>query len=363
MKPFTKLALLLLILCTVAILALLPRFSDDSSTALAQESGQADADDNRLSVRAAVMESRAFENAITATGSIRAAEHITLQSEVSGRITGIYFEEGQRVEAGTLLVKINDAQLQAELRQAESRRNLAEIREQRAARLLERDATAQEEYDVALNELNLVEAEIEGIEARIDLTEIRAPFAGTIGLRNVSEGSYLSPGTAVAELRQLQPVKLDFSIPEQYQHSIAQHTNFMFTREGSNEQREGRVYAVESGIDHETRTLMLRGEAPNDDRRLLPGGFINVTLPLEDIEDAVMVPSEAIIPQMDGQSVYLYSDGKARPRQVELGVRTPELVHVTEGLAPGDTVLTTGMLQLRPDMPVRIVEYMQPADQ
>lgn len=359
MKPSRKLLFLSLIIISVVALVMLPRLFSEQSGAQAQESQQADATDNRLSVRAAVLQPRDFQNELTSTGSIRASEHITLQPEVSGRITGIYFEEGQRVQKDDLLVKMYDAELQAELEQAESRRNLAEIRERRAATLLEQNAAAQEQYDTALNELNLVNAQIKGIQARIEQTEIRAPFAGSIGLRNVSEGGYIIAGTAIAELRQLQPVKLDFSIPEQYQNAVEPGARFSFSREGSNERREGEVYAMEAGIDYETRTITLRGRADNADRRLMPGGFIDVSLPLRTIENAIMVPSEAIIPQMDGQSVYLYSGGKAERRQVELGVRTADRVHVTEGLAPGDTVLTTGMLQLRPDMPVRIVEYQQ----
>jgi membrane fusion protein (multidrug efflux system) len=359
MKSSRKLLFIALIIVSVVALAMLPRLFSEQSGAQAQESQQADATDNRLSVRAAVMQPRDFQNELTSTGSIRASEHITLQPEVSGRITGIYFEEGQRVQKGDLLVKMYDAELQAELQQAESRRNLAEIRERRAAALLEQNAAAQEQYDTALNELNLVNAQIQGIQARIEQTEIRAPFAGSIGLRSVSEGGYISAGTAIAELWQLQPVKLDFSIPEQYQDAVEPGARFSFSREGSNERREGEVYAMEAGIDYETRTLTLRGRADNPNRSLMPGGFIDVSLPLRTIENAIMVPSEAIIPQMDGQSVYLYSGGKAERRQVELGVRTSDRVHVTEGLAPGDTVLTTGMLQLRPDMPVRIVEYQQ----
>jgi membrane fusion protein (multidrug efflux system) len=359
MKPLVKLSLFALAAVLILALFALPRLLDQTSVLTAQESQDADVTDNRLSVRAAVLQPRDFRNELTATGSIRASEHITLQPEVSGRITGIYFEEGQRVQKGDLLVKMYDAELQAELEQARSQRNLAEIRERRAASLLEQNATAQEQYDTALNELNLVNARIKGIEARIEQTEIRAPFAGSVGLRNVSEGGYISSGTAIAELRQLQPVKLDFSIPEQYQDAVEPGAEFSFSREGSNERRDGQIYAMEAGIDYETRTITLRGRADNADRRLMPGGFIDVSLPLRTIENAIMVPSEAIIPQMDGQSVYLFSGGTAERRQVELGVRTADRVHVTEGLAPGDTVLTTGMLQLRPEMPVRIVEYQQ----
>ncbi|MFW6348526.1 MAG: efflux RND transporter periplasmic adaptor subunit [Cyclonatronaceae bacterium] len=356
MKPSIKLFLATLIIVLIAALIVLPRMWEKESTAQAQDTPPADATDNRLSVRAEQIQPQDFQNELTATGTIRASEHITLQPEVSGRIVGIYFEEGQQVNEGDLLVKMEDAELQAELEQAESRRNLAEIRERRAAQLLEQNAAAQEQYDVALNELNLVKAELKRIQARIDLTEIRAPFAGRIGLRGVSPGSYISAGTAIAELRQLQPVKIDFSIPEQYQNAVMPGADFSFSREGSNERRQGQVYAIEAGIDYETRTLMLRARAENPNRDLMPGGFIDVSLPLRTVENAIMVPSEAIIPQMDGQSVYVYSGGTAEQLQVELGVRTADRVHVTEGLAPGDTVLTTGMLQLRPGMPVRIVE-------
>lgn len=307
------------------------------------------------------MEPQTFENRISSTGTVVADESVSLQSEVAGRVTGIFFTEGELVEAGRLLVKINDADLQAELRRAEYRRNLAEIRERRVASLIERNATAQQEYDVALNELNVVKADIDLINARIAQTEIRAPFDGIIGLRAISPGSYITPATYITEIQKVNRVKVDFSVPERFSGMITQGQAFRFNRQGSENTYNGEVYAIQPRIEPNTRTLRLRGIANNDDNVLLPGAFVEVNLALRAIDAALMAPSEAIIPEMGGQSVYLYRNGKAERRQVEIGIRTDQRVHITDGVVAGDTLLTTGMLQLRPGMDVRIAEIRSSA--
>ncbi|MCH8569365.1 MAG: efflux RND transporter periplasmic adaptor subunit [Balneolales bacterium] len=338
------------------VLLLYPRLSGNSGEAqITAQNSPSSATDNRFAVRGSVVEAADFTNRVVATGSVRADEQVLLSAEVSGRITGIYFEEGGLVRKGDLLVKLNDSQLQAELRRAEYRRNLARIREQRIASLIERNASAQEEYDVALNELNVANAEAELIEARIALTEIRAPFDGVIGLRNVSEGRYVTPQDYIAELQKVDRVKVDFSIPERYSQFISRGQPFMFMRQGTRNEYSGEVFAIQPRINADTRTLSIRGLASNPDRQILPGAFVEVQVPLRTIDDALMVPSEAIIPEMGGQSLFLYKGGKAERRQVQIGVRTDRSVQITEGVAAGDTVLTTGMLQLRSGMDVRLV--------
>ncbi|AXJ01936.1 membrane fusion protein, multidrug efflux system [Cyclonatronum proteinivorum] len=346
---------------------LLPRLSggDDggAGTVSAQPQTAPQQNDRRLAVRAVVMEPQTFENRISSTGTVVADESVTLQAEVSGRVTSINFTEGELVNAGNLLVKINDADLQAELRRAQYRRNLAEIREQRMASLLERNATSQQEYDTALNELMVIQAEIDLINARIAQTEIRAPFDGIIGLRAISPGSYITPQTYITELQKVNRVKVDFSVPERFSGMVVQGQAFRFNRQGSENTYDGEVYAIQPRVEPDTRTLRLRGVAENTDNVLLPGAFVEVDLALRAIDRALMAPSEAIIPEMGGQSVYVYRNGKAERRQVEIGVRTDRRVHITEGLAQGDTLLTTGMLQLRPGMDVRIAEIRSSAQQ
>lgn len=359
----TKLKFILIgvVFIIITSMILIPRLSgpgSNSNEANAQQPA-AQENDRRLAVRALVLEPQNFDNNIRSTGTVLADEDVVLRPEVSGRVTGIYFREGDMVTEGDLLVKINDSELQAELRRAEYRRNLAKLREERLASLIERNATAQSEYDVALNELNVIEAEIQLINARIDQTEIKAPFDGVIGLRSVSTGSYITPSSYIAEIQKVNPVKVDFSIPERYSGMITRDQQFSFHREGSQEQYSGAVYAIQPRIEQDTRTLRIRGIAGNDERLILPGAFVEVQIPLRSISDALLVPSEAIIPEMGGQSVFVFEDGKAQRRQVEIGIRTERRVHVTDGLSPGDTLLTTGMLQIRPGMDVRIAEFIE----
>ncbi len=356
MKFNPKFLLLLIPIAVLAIILLLPLGGGTFSSGeiIAQSSEQRD---DRLAVRAYIAKEETFSNQLFSTGSVLANEEVMLRPEISGRITGLFLNEGQRVSAGELLVKINDSELQAELRRAEYRKNLAEIREQRMKSLVERNAVAQEEYDTALNELNIVLAEIELIKARIDQTEIRAPFNGVVGLKNVSLGSYITPNTDIASFQSLDQIKIDFSVPERYSGAIRNGQQFRFNRQGSTNTYNGSVFAIEPRIDMDTRTLRIRGIAPGSENRVLPGSFVEVRLDLSEVENAIMIPSEAVIPEMGGQRVFYYSNGSVQSKSIDIGFRTENRVHVTSGIAPGDTIITTGVLQIRPGMPVRIAEF------
>lgn len=312
--------------------------------------------DNALSVRAFIVKPTRFQDKIMTTGTVLANEEVELRSEIAGKIVGIYFREGSRVRKGQLLVKINDAELRAQLVKAEYQISLAEQREFRQRSLLQTEGISQQEYDIALNELNTRKAEVELIKAQIAKTEIHAPFDGVIGLRYVSEGSFVSTSSRIAALQNTDPVKIDFSVPERYAHVVRKGDPIQFVVQGSNEAFRGEVYAVEPKIDPVTRTVQLRALAPNKSGAILPGAFTKVELILHEIPDAVMVPTETIIPHMSGQRVILYHGGVAEMREVETGSRTESTIHVTSGLSAGDTILTTGLLQVRPGMPVRLTE-------
>lgn len=316
-----------------------------------------------LGVRAIKLANQSFSNRIFTTGSIIANEEVQLRPESSGRITSLTLDEGRAVKKGDILVKINDADLQAQLLRTELQLELAELREQRQKNLLENRAIAQEDYDVALNQVNTIKAEIELIKAQIQKTEIRAPFDGIIGLRNVSEGSYISPTTVVATLQDFSTVKIDFSIPERYAAFIQSGDRISFTRQGSDQRYQGTIMAIEPRIDRTTRTLMLRAQAPNPGRAIIPGAFAEIQFQLREIPDAIMVPSEAVIPELGGNSIFVLRDGVASRKTIQTGTRTETLVQITDGLAAGDTILTTGILQLREGMPVRITELIDQANQ
>ncbi len=293
---------------------------------------------------------------LSTTGTVRANEEVEIVSEISGKVSSIYFEEGSRVNAGQLLLKIDDSELLAEKQRALYRVQLAELDEARQKRLLADGVIARESYDVALGELNVLQAELQLIEAQLLKTEIRAPFNGVIGLRWVSPGSYLSTQTRIASLNDLDPVKIDFTVPEKYSSLMKVGDRISFAVEGSDRLFSGTVYAVEPSIDATTRSLRVRARCPNHDGALVPGAFANVNLVLRSVEDALTVPSIAVIPELGGKKVFVYEDGMAQPRSVETGIRSDTEVQITSGLSAGDLVITTGLLQLQPGSEVEIEE-------
>jgi membrane fusion protein (multidrug efflux system) len=288
------------------------------------------------------------------TGSLKPDEQVDLSFETSGKIVGINFKEGTRVKKGDLLAKINDRPLQAQLQKLQAQKKLVEEKEFRQRSLLDKDAISQESYDQIVTELQTIQADINLVRARISETELRAPFDGSIGLRYLSEGSYVNPSTKIARLVKISPLKLDFSIPERYADEVNIGYPVTFTVEGSNETYEAKVYAVDPRIEEETRTIVIRAIYPNKNEELKSGHFAPVTLLLSKIDNAIAVPSEAIISEMEGEMVYVYRKGKALYVKVSTGLRTESLVQVVDGLKFGDTLLTTGILQLRQNLPVAL---------
>lgn len=295
-----------------------------------------------------------FSNSLSITGSIDANEKVDIRSEVSGVVRSISFREGGRVQKGQVLLKIDDSELRAQLSQALTRENLASGTENRAKQLLEKEAISQEEFDIALADLRSLKAQTQLIRAQLAKTSVNAPFSGTIGLRSISEGEYVTPTTIVATLVNTNPVKITFSIPEKYSNQIKNNSKIAFTLSGSNKKYAATVYAIEPQVEAATRTLQLRARASNDDGLLIPGSFANITLPLNTIDDALLVPSEAIIPVQNGKKVFVSSNGKAKEVMVETSSRTEKEVLITSGLAAGDTVLTTGIMTLKEGSPVKV---------
>lgn len=311
---------------------------------------------SRISVEYFVPSAERYSERVYASGSVRADEEIQLRSEVSGIIDEMFFEESTSVEKGQLLVKMNDSELQPQLRRLEYQINLAQIREERQKNLLSSQAIAQEDYDIALNEYNTLIAEKDLIQARIDKTEIRAPFEGKIGLKNISPGTYITPSDVIASLQKTDRVKIDFSIPERFQRSVQVGQKIEFAVQGNDETLEGDIYAIEPRIDRETRTLSIRALASNDHGHILPGNYARVELELSAIDDAILIPTEALIPDISGHRVFIYKNGEVASTEVEAGARTDTHVQILEGLTLQDSVITTGLLQIREGMDVLLIE-------
>ena len=309
-------------------------------------SSSADVEEAPVVVEAVVPMPGLVHDRIRTTGTVRANAGVNLSSEVSGKVTRIFFREGTVARRGQLLVKINDAELQADLSRALFSLELMQEKEERQRQLLESGGASQEEYNATRNELNSLEAEVELIRAQIARTEIRAPFDGVLGLRYIDEGSYISPTTRIATLQDLDAIKIDFSISERYMSRVEPGTPVNFRVQGIDSVLTGEVYAIEPQIDAQTRTAMIRAASENPGGMLRPGAFASIDLIINTYEDAVMVPTSALVPGPSGYSVYVVRDGRAAETPVETSTRTADLVHLTAGIAPGDTVLTSGILQV-----------------
>ncbi len=289
---------------------------------------------------------------ISAVGTLLPNEEIQVRSQVSGQIERIAFSEGARVKKGDLLLTINDDELQAQLLRAGSRLAIAEQQAERQKQLFAKSFVSQEEYNNSLNELNVVRAEAQLIAAQIAKTEIRAPFDGTVGLRFVSEGSYVSPATVITTLQDDGTMKVDFTVPEKYSGLIGEGDSITFRIQTRPESFPARIYSTDARIDAATRTLRMRAATANPGRVLLPGSFANVEVTLQ-ARTSLTIPAYALIPELRGHKVYLCVGGVAESRPVVIGQRTNERVEITGGLSDGDSLITSGILQLRPGMPVR----------
>ncbi|WP_298392401.1 efflux RND transporter periplasmic adaptor subunit [Flavobacterium sp.] len=300
-----------------------------------------------VTVSAIVAESKDFSNALSLSGSIEANEQIEIRSEVSGIVESISFKEGASVSKGQLLFKVNDIELRAQLSQAITRQNLASENERRAKLLLQKEAISQEEYDIASADFRTAQSQSQLIRAQIAKTSVRAPFSGKIGLRSISPGTYITPATLVAKLVSTNPLKISFSIPEKYAAEIKLNSNINFTVNSLPEKYSATIYAIEPEIETTTRTLKIRAIAQNSSGKLLPGTFANVELPLNSIKDAIIIPTEAIIPVQEGKKVFIANNGKAKEVMVETLTRTDKDIVILSGLKVGDTVLTSGVMSLK----------------
>lgn len=284
---------------------------------------------------------------VTTSGSILAAEETELHPESSGRVVRLNLPEGRSVRKGELLLKIFDEDLKSQLRKLEAQIKQAEITEQRLADLLKVKGVSQQEYDLAVLQTQTLRSEMELTKINIDKTELRAPYDGIIGLRNISPGAYVTPATAVTVLRSATALKLDFSVPEKYSRLLRSGQTVTFKVEGSAADYTAVVQATEQSIQADSRNLRVRALIRNG-KGLLPGSFAEVSLALGEKQKALLIPNQAVIPQARDKKVIVSKGGKAQFVTIKTGVRQAGMIEITEGLQIGDTICTTGILFLRP---------------
>lgn len=293
------------------------------------------------------------KDGIRGIGSLLPNEVVNIASELSGKVERINFTEGEFVSKGTILVKLNDEDLQSQLARAEYQMKLTQEKLQRQKILLEKDAVSREEYDQAQTEFNVLKQDLEQIKIKIDRTEIKAPFNGIIGFRDISLGAYLQPGSKIATLVDVANLKLEFSISEKYATNSLIGKNAEFTVEGVGKTFRAKVYAIDPHLDMKTKVVTLRALFNNAGNLLKAGMSAKVLFSSSNSIESILIPNEAIIQDAKGRSVWVKREGKATSVPVEIGTRTEDMIEIRSGLMQGDSVIITGLMQISENMAVK----------
>jgi len=281
-------------------------------------------------------------------GSLQPFEETEIRPEISGRLVSMNIQEGGAVSQGAVLAKLFDGDLQAQLKKLQVQLDIAKKTLERQQELLKIQGISQQEVDLSELQVNNIKADIELVRVSISKTEIRAPYAGRLGLRNVSLGAYVTPANLLTTLRQVNRLKLDFTVPEKYGNLFSKGKNVKFTVAGSRRNYSASVIATEAAVAAETRSLKVRASVVDADAALLPGTFAKVLLNTSGTGEALVVPTQAVIPQARGKKLVVYKNGTPDFRDVETGVRDQDFVQILEGVSLGDTIVTTGLLSIRP---------------
>ncbi|MDD2196666.1 MAG: efflux RND transporter periplasmic adaptor subunit [Bacteroidales bacterium] len=305
-----------------------------------------------LSVEAYVVTLQPLTQGLSLSGTLLPGEEVELRAETTGKLVEFYLIEGSTVTKGQLLARVNDSEIRARLEKLKSDLKLVEDDLLRKQRLKEINALSQQDLDVALNKVDGIKADIKLSEAQIQKAEIRAPFDGRIGLRHVSPGSFIGANTILATLIQVNPLRLEFSVPERYAYGVKVGKEVTFTLGNYPTEYTAKIYATESVIDLQTRALKVRALCSNLKGDLIPGSFARVSFTINGSPKTLLISPNALVPVLGGQNVVLARNGKATFVPVETGVRTSTAVEIVSGISPGDTLLLSGLLQVREGTPV-----------
>lgn len=306
-----------------------------------------------------VVQKTSIDNNIFATGKIGSMNQIEVIPEISGKVISIFFKEGETVLKGNNLIKINDADFQAQLLKSKSQISLSEQKLERLKKLLAINGVSQEEYDMQQNELNTLKADQAYILAQIAKTNVVAPFTGVIGLKNISEGSFVNTSTSIASLVQIKPTFVEFSVPEKYTELFKKGIEINFSNENiSNEkQHKATIYAIEPKVDETTKTIKARAIYNGDDV-FYPGTFVKVFVNMQKTENTLMIPTECIIPTLKGQKIFISKNNTAVESQVTIGMRTDSKIQILSGVNEGDTVITSGLLSIKKESSLKLLKQV-----
>lgn len=307
-----------------------------------------------MAVDAFVIRASSISESVQVPGTLKPFEETAIRAEVGGRVVLINIKEGSVVEKGTILVKLFDEDLKAQLRKLRVQLQIRQKTAERNQELLKISGISQQEYDLSMLEVENLRADIESTEIAISKTEIRAPYRGVVGLRNISLGSYISPSDIVTTIRQVDQLKLEFSVPEKYAKDIGKGYAVKFRVDGGRQEHNAIVMATENSVDQNTRTLQVRAVVSGRNPELVPGLFARVNLQLGKNDQALLVPSQAVIPNIRNKQVVLLRGDSARFTVVETGIRDSAYVEILHGVNVGDTVITSGLMAIRPETKIKI---------
>ena len=296
---------------------------------------------------------------IEVPGTILANETTEIHPEISGRVVQLNVREGSFVGKGALLAKLYDGDLQAQLRKLQVQLQIAEQTENRQSQLLKIQGISQQDYDLSLLQVNNLKADMDILREAVRKTEVRAPFSGKLGLRNISQGAFVTPTTIITTIGQVSLLKIQFNVPEKYGSQLKNGQSINFTIDGSVRNYTANIIATEVTMDENTRSLAIRALVKNGDAALIPGVFAKVRIIVGKTEQAIMIPTIVVQPQGRKKLVYVYRGGKSIPADITTGIRDSSNVQVLTGLNVGDTVITTGLLFLRPGADVKLKNVSQ----
>lgn len=303
-----------------------------------------------------IVKTRQMSEDIEVPGSLLPYEETEIRPEISGRVVSLNVREGQHVSKGVVLAKLYDGDLQAELKKLQVQNQIAQKTVERYGELLKIQGISQQEYDLAQLQVNNLRADMDIVRVSIGKTEVRAPYAGTLGLRNISAGAYVSPTTIITTLRKVDQLKLEFSVPEKYSGAMKPGSQVKFGLEGIKDKFTAKIMATEASIEANTRTLRVRAVVLGNSSTLVPGAFAKVGLQMGNDVQSIVIPTQAVIPQARNKRVVIYNGGTAKFQVVITGIRDSSYVQITEGLNAGDTVVTTGLLAIRADSKVKLTK-------
>ena len=306
-----------------------------------------------IQVEAYIVHEQAFNDLLVTTANLLPSESVELKTSIAGQVMRINFKEGQTIRQGQSLVSIDDRQWQAELIGLKAELDTKEKELSRKKALLSIEGSTQQEIDQSNASIATLKANIRKLEINIDLANIKAPFSGTLGMRNFSKGAYLGVGETITTLTKMDELKVDFSLPENFRTSIKVDESVSLIV--NNDTLKAIIYAITPTLNASSRTFNVRAKMAQPATQIMPGTFAEVLIKTDQKDDALLVPTQAVVPEINDQTVYVLKNGIAVKTKVILGSRTATHIDILNGLNANDTIITTGLLQVKDGMPVEIL--------